>query len=117
LTPDITQAFTAVILQRHRDVGTCLHSIGTGWDFEALTRIYWKYFRLIFRVGVSHLLEIGAGLMRRLVSTERGGVGAEVLTLRVGPRMGSETRGNGVWRKCMYGAFLCFVYILRITHP
>jgi hypothetical protein len=34
LTPDITQAFTAVILQRHRDVGTALYSIGTGWDFE-----------------------------------------------------------------------------------
>jgi hypothetical protein len=51
--------------------------------------------------------------MRRLVSTERGGVGAgEVLTLRVGPRMGSETRGMAygtemyVWR----------VPVLRI-HP
>jgi hypothetical protein len=45
LTPDITQALTAVILQRHRDVGTFrLHSIGTGWDFEARTRIYWKQF-------------------------------------------------------------------------
>jgi hypothetical protein len=38
------QALTAVILQRHRDVGTFrLRSIGTGWDFEAPTRIYWKY--------------------------------------------------------------------------
>jgi hypothetical protein len=72
LTPDITQAFTAVILQRHRDVGT----------FRAL---YWN--RLGFRgAGIyyclgylpcSPLVGVADRVFERLVSNyERGGVGA-----------------------------------------
>jgi hypothetical protein len=50
-------------------------------------------------------------VFERLVSNyERGGVGAEKYTLRVGPRMGSETVG---WRVEMY---VWRVPVLRI-HP
>jgi hypothetical protein len=71
-------------------------------DFEAPDA---NILEVVIFVGVSLVSQ--RGLMRRLVSTERGGVGAGEVTLRVGPAWVLRRR-NGVWlymrvpRLCSY---------------